>query len=70
MIGTLSDEAAALDALADEEAEAAARRDRGNPEVTDEAWAASLRREAERDRHGVARLRRRLRVSHTGALKF
>ena len=61
MMGTLSDEAAALDAITDEEA--AARRDPDNPELTDEEWAAGLRREAERDRHGVARLRRRLRVS-------
>ena len=57
MTGRESDEAAALDAVTDEEAEAAARRDPDNPEMTDEEWAAGLRREAERDRHGVARLR-------------
>lgn len=58
-----SDEARALDALTDEAVEAAARRDPDNPPITDEAWDAALRLEAERDRYGVARLRRRLRVS-------
>lgn len=57
------DDAAVLDAITDEKAEAAARRDPDSPELTDEEWAAFLRREAERDRHGVARLRRRLRIS-------
>jgi putative transcriptional regulator len=58
-----TDEAAALDAITDEEAEAAARRDPDNPPITAEEWTAGLRREAERDRYGVARLRRRMRVS-------
>lgn len=60
---TRGDEGAVLDAITDEEAEAAARRDPDNPPLTDEAWEAGLRREAERDRYGVARLRRRLRIS-------
>lgn len=58
-----SDDAAVLDAITDEAAEAAARRDPDGPELTDEEWAAGLRREAERDRYGVARLQRRLRIS-------
>ncbi len=60
MTGRLGDEAIALDAITDEEA---ARRDPDNPPITGEGWAAGLRREAERDRYGVARLRRRLRIS-------
>src|SRR4051794_39032761 len=63
MTGREGDEAAALDAISDEEAEAAARRDPDNPPITDEEWAAGLRREAKRDCYGVARLRRRLRIS-------
>jgi putative transcriptional regulator len=63
MTGREGDEAAALDAITGEEAEAAARRDPDNPPVADEEWEAGLRREAERDRYGVARLRRRLRIS-------
>src|SRR3954454_10011718 len=69
MSGREVDEGAVLDAITDEEAEAAARRDPDNPPLDDEAWEAGLRaeagrgREAERDRYGVARLRRRLRIS-------
>ena len=63
MSGREGDEGAVLDAITDEEAEAAARRDPDNPPLADEAWEAGLRREAERDRYGVARLRRRLRIS-------
>ena len=57
MSGREGDEGAVLDAITDEEAEAAAWRDADNPPLTDEAWEAGLRREAERDRYGVARLR-------------
>ena len=63
MTGRESDEAAALAAMTDEEAVAGARNDPDNPEITDEEWAAALAREAERDIYGVARLRRRLRIS-------
>ncbi len=63
MSGREGDEGAVLDAITDEEAEAAARRDPDNPPLADEAWEAGLHREAERDRYGVARLRRRLRIS-------
>ena len=62
MSGREGDEGVVLDAITDEEAEAAARRDPDNPPLADEAWEAGLRREAERDRYGVARLRRRLRI--------
>jgi len=57
MSGREGDEGAVLDAITDEEAEAAARRDPDNPPLADEAWEAGLHREAERDRYGVARLR-------------
>ena len=59
----VDEELAALDAITDEEAEKAARNDPDNPPITEEEWAAALAREAERDIYGVARLRRRLRIS-------
>jgi putative transcriptional regulator len=52
-----------LDLLTEAEVEAAATRDRDNPPIGVREWATGLAGEAERDRYGVARLRRRLRVS-------
>ncbi len=57
---TVEKELTAVAALTDEEALEAARNDPDNPPIDEVAWRAARAREAECDRHGVARLRRKL----------
>jgi putative transcriptional regulator len=56
----IDDELAAADAMIEEELEAAARRDPDNPPMDEAEYRAAMALAAERDIHGVARLRRKL----------
>jgi putative transcriptional regulator len=56
----IDDELAAADAMTEEELETAARRDRDNPPLDETEYRAAMALAAERDIHGVARLRRKL----------
>jgi putative transcriptional regulator len=56
----IDDDLAAADAMTEEELEAAARRDPDNPPLDEAKYRAAMALAAERDIHGVARLRRKL----------
>jgi putative transcriptional regulator len=56
----IDDDLAAADAMTEEELEAAARGDPDNPPMDEAEYRAAMALAAERDIHGVARLRRKL----------
>jgi putative transcriptional regulator len=57
---TIEEQMAQADTMTEEELEAAARRDPDNPPMDEAEYRAAMALAAERDIHGVARLRRKL----------